>query len=68
LGEVAEAKAEAKRRVAEAKTTGEMTARRLLARLRATVAAQSERRGLVEWRAAAVYGAWRWRAAVAGDR
>ena len=82
FGEVAEATAEATRRVETARTAGEMTtenasvavgrieemARRLLQRLRSTVASLSERRGLVEWRAAAVYGAWRWRTAVAGDR
>ena len=82
LAEAAEAKAEAVRRVEEAGAAGERTAeeeerakqrieqvaRRLAARLRETVAALSERRGLVEWRAASIYVAWRWRAAVSQGR
>ena len=82
LAEAAEAKAEAVRRVEEAGAAGECTAeeeerakwrieqvaRRLAARLRETVAALSERRGLVEWRAASIFVAWRWRAAVSQGR
>ena len=82
LAETAEARFEALRRVEVAEEAGERTveearcarrrveevARQLAVVQRRTVASLSERRGLVEWRAAAIFVAWRWRAAKAQGR